>query len=411
MGEILYYDCFAGISGDMNLSALIDIGVNEQYLVDELGKLKLDGYHIKISSDMRRGISGTKVEVVLENDEAHEHSHSDNTSHKHGDHQHQHHEHRSFKEIKKLIKTSNLSDFVKNKSVEIFLKLAEAEGKVHNKPIEDVHFHEVGAIDSIVDIVGAAICIDYLKPSKIIASRIELGSGMVRCAHGMFPVPAPATLDVLKGIPVKTGTVPFEATTPTGASILAVMVDEFVDRHNFKVQKIGYGIGHKDSEVPNVLRVMLCKDEQQAFLTESAIVIECNIDDMNPEIYDSVFENLFENGAQDVFLTNIAMKKSRPAVTLSVLCKPSLLNDIVQILLSSTSTLGVRTYEVQKYFLEREIVEITTSLGKVKVKKAWMGDIVKYKPEYDDCSKIAKEKNIPILQVINQINKEIDRNM
>jgi pyridinium-3,5-bisthiocarboxylic acid mononucleotide nickel chelatase len=403
MGEILFYDCFAGISGDMNLAALIDIGVDEKYLVNELGKLHIEGYQIKISTDIRRGITGTKVEVELEHEE-------DNHKHVH-EQKHDHdHEHRSFKEIKELIKVSGLSDFVKEKSIEIFLKLAEAEGKVHNKPIEDVHFHEVGAIDSIVDIVGAAICIDYLKPSKIVASRIELGSGMVRCAHGLFPVPAPATMEVLKGIPVKTGTVPFEATTPTGASILAVMVNEFVERNNFNIDKIGYGIGHKDSEVPNVLRVMLCKENHSSgFLTESATIVECNIDDMNPEIYDSVFEKLFEKGAQDVFLSTISMKKSRPAVTMSVLCKPESVNDMIYILLSNTSTLGVRTYEVKKYMLEREIIEITTSLGKVRVKKAWSGDILKYKPEYDDCARIAKEKNMSLFQVMSKLQNEISK--
>jgi uncharacterized protein (TIGR00299 family) protein len=401
MGSILFYDCFAGISGDMNLAALIDLGVDEQYLVNELGKLNVEGYHIKISSDLRRGISGTKVEVVLEHDEHDLHQEHDHINDSH------HHEHRSFKDIKVLIENSGLSSFVKDKSIAIFKKLAEAEGRVHNKPVEEVHFHEVGAIDSIVDIVGAAICIDFLKPSKIISTRIELGSGMVKCAHGLFPVPAPATMDVLKGIPIKTGTVPFEATTPTGASILAVLVDEFVEKHKFIIEKIGYGIGHKDSEVPNVLRVGLCADVQSGFKTDTVTVIECNIDDMNPEIYDSVFEQLFEKGALDVYISNISMKKSRPAVMLSVLCKPELVNDMVFIILSQTSSLGVRTYDVNRYMLEREVIEVQTSLGKVKVKKAWADNIVKYKPEYEDCARIAKEQNKGIFEIMNIIHKEI----
>ena len=406
MGSILYYDCFAGISGDMNLAALIDLGVDEQYLVDELSKLEIDGYHIKISSDMRRGISGTKLEVVLEH-EQHDHHHEIGHEHDHAKDGHHHHEHRSFKVIKALIENSGLSTFVKEKSIAIFRKLAEAEGKVHNMQVDDVNFHEVGAIDSIVDIVGAAICIDFLKPSKILASRIELGSGMVKCAHGLFPVPAPATMDVLKGIPVKTGTVPFEATTPTGASILAVLVDEFVEKNKFNIEKIGYGIGHKDSEIPNVLRVLLCNEDNSGFKTDTVTVIECNIDDMNPEIYDSVFEKLFEKGALDVYISNISMKKSRPAIMLSVLCKFNLIKEMTYVLLSQTSTLGVRTYEVQRYMLEREVVEIETSLGKVRVKKAWSGDIVKYKPEYDDCIKIANERNMPVAQVMLLVQKEI----
>ena len=396
---ILFYDCFAGISGDMNLAVLIDLGVDSKYLISELKKLKIDGYQIQVSKDSRRGIYGTRVEVLI--NEKPQSVLMVNT-------QHQNHTHRSFGEIKQIIEKSNLSDFVKSKSIAIFKKLAEAEGKIHNQPVEQVHFHEVGAIDSIVDIVGAAICIDFLKPSKILASRIELGSGMVKCAHGLFPVPAPATVEVLKGIPVKTGTVLFEATTPTGAAILAVMADSFVEKMNLNIQKSAYGIGHKDSEIPNVLRVYQCAEELVSeFIQEQAKVIECNIDDMNPEVYDYVIERLLSLGALDVTLTPIVMKKSRPAITLSVICRDEQVQNLTKTILSETTSLGVRVFEANRFILHREMLEVETSLGKIKVKKAWAGDIVKYKPEYDDCSRIAKEQNLPLILVIAKVQKEI----
>ncbi len=247
------------------------------------------------------------------------------------------------------------------------------------------------------------------ETSKIIASRIELGSGMVKCAHGLFPVPAPATSELLIGIPVKSGNVPFEATTPTGAAILAVFANEFVEKLQYVTEKTAYGIGHKDSEIPNVLRVHLCKSEKGKFKTDTASIIECNIDDMNPEIYEYLFEKLFREGADDVYITPIIMKKSRPAIVLSVLCNIGLKEKFIETLLGETSSIGLRTYEVSKHMLEREIIDFDSSFGKVKVKKSWFGnDIVKYKPEYDECSRIAKERNLPLITIITIIQKEIE---
>ena len=398
-GNVLYYDCFAGISGDMNLAALIDVGVDSEYLKNELKKLDVGHYEIKISNDIRKGIFGTKVEVILEN-EHHHHGHEH--THAHIAHSHTHdHDHRSYAEIKEIILSSNLSTFVKELSISIFQKLAEAEGKIHNKPIDEVHFHEVGAIDSIVDIVGAAICIDYLKPSKIITSRIELGSGMVKCAHGLFPVPAPATLEVLKGIPAKSGNIPFEATTPTGAAILAVITNEFSDKQNYTIEKTGYGIGHKDGDIPNVLRVLLCKQDTNTNQNDSVTLIECNIDDMNPEVYDYLFEKLLSEGALDVYITPVIMKKSRPANILSVLSSNAIKNHLIELVLKETSTLGVRVSEVKRIILNREVKEIETTLGNVFVKKSWSDSgISKFKPEYDDCLRISKD-SILIVAFIN----------
>jgi pyridinium-3,5-bisthiocarboxylic acid mononucleotide nickel chelatase len=277
--KILYYDCFSGISGDMNVGALLDLGVDRDYLVGELSKLNLNHeFKINIKRDIRKGIEGTKFKVVLNEHEydhddriheekghmhhqgeEHNHSHKHDHNHKHVNHQvpAHHHEHRNLKDISDIIYQSDLSENVKALSIKIFTKVAEAEAKIHGKPLDKVHFHEVGAIDSIVDIVGAAVCIDYLKVDKIMCSTVELGGGFVRCAHGLFPVPAPATLEILKGVPVKSGIVPFETTTPTGGAILAAVVDEFTDNKNFIIDKIGYGVGGRDTEIPNVLRVML----------------------------------------------------------------------------------------------------------------------------------------------------------
>lgn len=236
--RILYYDCFSGISGDMNLGALIDLGVDKDYLVSQLLKLNIDEYKIVIKKDVKRGIAGTKVDVILNSiidnhKNHHEHSHENNHNHHKHDH-HKEHQHRNLKDIESLINLSSLSDTVKDISLKIFGKVAEAEAKVHNKSLEEVHFHEVGAVDSIVDIVGAAICFDYLDIQKVKCSTIEVGSGFVKCAHGILPVPAPATTEILKYIPIKSN-IPFEATTPTGAAILSYLVDEFTDKKNFKV--------------------------------------------------------------------------------------------------------------------------------------------------------------------------------
>ncbi len=263
--KVLYYDCFCGISGDMNVGALLDVGVDEDYLRQELSKLNLDAeYELQVKKDNKQGISGTRVDVVLKNamhvQEPSDHHHheaqisieSDN-HHTHRDH----HAHRNLQDIESIIINSSLNDKVKKLSLTIFMKIAEAEAKVHGKPLDEVHFHEVGAVDSIIDIVGAAVCLDYLKVDKIIASAVQLGGGFVKCAHGIIPVPAPATVEILKNIPVKSGIVPFETTTPTGAAILAANVGTFTDHMDFSIEKIGYGIGHRELEIPNVLRVFL----------------------------------------------------------------------------------------------------------------------------------------------------------
>jgi uncharacterized protein (TIGR00299 family) protein len=398
--KILYYDCFAGISGDMHLGAMIDLGVDVDYLKKELCKLPVHGYEIKVERDIRKGISGTRVQVVIDDHHQHMHDH-------HHDNGHGHHNHNTYREIRKMISDSKLDDSIKDLSIAIFAKLAEAEAIVHNKPADDVHFHEVGAVDSIIDIVGAAICINLLAPDTIQCSTVELGGGSVICAHGVYPVPAPATVKIIENMPVRKGTVDYEATTPTGAAILATCVNEFTDKSDFTILKTGYGIGARDSTIPNVLRVFLCEaTSDREAETIPSFIIECNIDDMNPEFYDYIIESLFAAGAKDVFITPIIMKKSRPAVKLSILCTSEAEKRVNEVLFRETSTIGIRKYSIEKTMLERKIEQVSTRFGEVHVKSAfYQGVCIKSKPEYDDCVKIARSKNIPISQVYHEVEK------
>ena len=306
-----------------------------------------------------------------------------------------------------MINSSRLSDDVKNLSIRIFEKVAIAEAKIHNKTVDSIHFHEVGAVDSIVDIVGAALSILALAPDRIMASTVELGGGSVHCTHGIYPVPAPATAEILSGVPVRKGTVPFEATTPTGAAILASCVDQFSDSFTFTILKTGYGIGHKDGETPNVLRVHWSETAVDANPEVIAsTIIECNIDDMNPEYYDFIIDSLFEAGAKDVFITPIIMKKSRPAVTLSVLTGRDAEPEIMKILFTETSTLGIRKHAVEKTMLHRKVELVDTPYGQVRIKSAFYDNQkIKSKPEYEDCIKIARQHKIPLNQVYKEIEK------
>jgi len=381
--KILYYDCFAGISGDMNLAAMIDLGIKPTYLTGELKKLKLEGYDLVVSRDQRHGISGTRVDVQLKqtNDQSY----------------------RTLSDIERIIGNSKLNENITSRSMEMFRILAEAEARVHNKTPETIHFHEVGAIDSIVDIVGAAICFDRLDVDRILASTIELGGGFVNTSHGKLPVPAPATTEILQGIPVRTGSARFETTTPTGAAILAASVEEFTDQPGFEIEKTAYGIGHRESdELPNVLRVFLGSVEELTGSKE--MIIECNIDDMNPEWYDYLMDELFNGGAKEVFYTPVIMKKGRPAVKISVLCTRDKSDTIGRILFSNTTTLGLRSYPVEKKALERRFTKLATEFGEVTLKSSYyQGERIHTKPEYEDCKRLAKENNIPLHIVYEKI--------
>lgn len=425
--RVLYYDCFCGISGDMNLAALIDLGVDKEYILKEIEKLKLTAeYEIKIRKALKNGITGTKFDVILkheqeqeheqehENEHLHQHheDHMQKAKHTHGQERHVHHgEHRNLRDIEKIINGSDLSDKVKKLSLDIFMKVALAEAEVHGKPLEEVHFHEVGAIDSIIDIVGAAIAIDYLKVDKIMASTVQVGGGFVKCAHGLMPVPAPATTRILKDIPIKSGIVPFETTTPTGAAILAQNVEEFTDKIEFKIEKIGHGLGTRDLDIPNVLRVYLGEENKKEEV-EKQHILETNIDDMNPELYSYIEEKLFEKGALDVFKTPIIMKKGRPGIKLSVLVKARDEKAVLDIIFKETTSLGVRKYNVEKIMLNREFEEVKTPYGQVKVKKSYYeGKLIKYKAEYEDCKRLAIENNVSISKLYREVNRLIEENL
>jgi uncharacterized protein (TIGR00299 family) protein len=375
----------------MNLGALVDLGVDPEFLKQELGKLNIEGFRLEVNPDKRKGISGTRVTVVVD--------HPGNEKHRHLSH------------IEALINGSTLSASIRKKSLVIFNLIAEAEAKVHNIPKEEVHFHEVGALDSIADIVGAAVCQEYLKVDEILSSPVQLGGGFVTCAHGRFPVPAPATALILQGIPVKTGLVDYEATTPTGAAILAATVKRFTDTMEMSVSKTGYGIGQKDGAIPNVLRVFLAEaagaGEEELQVAE-AVVIECNIDDMKPEWFSHIQPLLFEAGASDVYITPIVMKKSRPAHMLSVLCEPRLAAGMKEIILTQTSTIGLREYRVGKSMLQRSTRIVETRFGEITVKQSFFGGrLVNEKPEFDQCSRLAREHGVSL----EEIQKEIFRKL
>jgi len=384
--KILYYDCFSGISGDMNLGAMLDLGVDKDYLLEGLESLGIGGHELSVKRAERKGITGTKVDVIVKNEKS---------------------DHRNLKDIESIINGSDLSESVKKTSLDIFMQVARAEAKVHGKDIYDIHFHEVGAIDSIIDIVGAALCLEFLNVDRVMASPVEVGSGFVTCEHGILPVPAPATVEILKGIPIKSGIAPFEMTTPTGAAILASTVNEFTERIRFRLLDVGYGIGGRDTEIPNVLRVLLGKTDEATeddCDREEAVIIESNIDDMNPEMFDFVIDALLKAGAHDVFLTPVIMKKSRPATTLSVLCNAEDESVIQELLFTQTSTFGTRKYVVEKTMLKRDFTEVATEYGSVRVKNAYFrGKKIKSKPEYEDCRRLAEKHGVSILEIYEGI--------
>lgn len=382
--KILYYDCFSGISGDMNLGAMIDIGVEKTYLLNELAKLNLKGWELIVGKDQRHGITGTKVTVKQ-------------TRHEHA--------HRHLSDIEEIIDNSSLGTADKELSKKIFRKIGEAEAKVHNVPLDHIHFHEVGAVDSIIDVVGAAICFNALKVEGVHVSPVELGGGFVKCEHGRLPVPAPATAEIIRGMTVKQGGVNFEATTPTGAAILATLGTEFSSMRPLRIEKTGYGVGQKDNhDVPNLLRVFIGELTGQPETGHEALHIECNIDDMNPEFFEYVAEKLFRAGASDVFLSNIIMKKGRPGIVLNVICETDAAQAIKQIIFTESTSIGIRSFPFRKDTLVRKLETIDSDYGKVNVKRSYYRDKeVSVKPEYEDCKRIATERSIPIKEVYNYL--------
>lgn len=395
----LYFDCFSGISGDMAVGALLDIGADEKTLLEGLKQLKVDGYEIKIEKKLKNGISGTDFSVILEE---HHHDHDEhNHHHEHHHVQNSEHVHRNLGDIEKIINESGLSERVRKLSADIFRIVAEAEGKIHGKPVEEVHFHEVGAIDSIVDIIGTAICIDNLAADRIVFSSLPLSKGFVKCQHGVFPLPAPATLEILKNVPVYYTDINFELVTPTGAAIAKGLADEFGIVGELKTERIGYGLGKNTYEIPNVLRVVIFNSQKK--ISDKVVKIETNIDDMTAEQLGSAVEKLFSEGALDVFFTPVFMKKNRPGTKLTVLCRPEKKEGIVEAVLKHTSTFGVRFCNMDRKVLEREMVAVATDFGSIRCKIGKLsGGILKYSPEYEDCKAASEKYGKPIADIYNE---------
>ena len=386
----LLYECFSGISGDMHLGALVDLGVPAEYLQNHLDRLQIeDEFTIHFDRRRKQGIEGVRATISFIRDHPHPH--------------------RRLPDIISIIRQSEFNENVESIATRTFHLLAEAEAKVHGIDIDKVHFHEVGATDTIVDVVGAAIGIDYLSPSRVYCGPIELGSGIVECAHGTMPVPAPATAELLKQTPTNRGGVDGEATTPTGAAILSSIVNTYSPPRCFYITKIGYGIGFKDFQRPNVLRLSLgTSNESEDIRTIDNVEIECNIDDMSPEAFEPLIENLFAHGAKDVFLTPIVMKKSRPAIKVSVIADVEDQQTLISTLLSSSTSLGTRTHPMTKFKLPQEEQTLKTSFGSVGVKITRMPNgRRRWKTEHNDIAQLARENDIEYIELKKRVDREV----
>ncbi|MFQ5428379.1 MAG: nickel pincer cofactor biosynthesis protein LarC [Thermodesulfobacteriota bacterium] len=380
--DIIYIDCAMGISGDMFLGAMIDLGVELKVIKKELAKLPIDSTEIDIETtkEERHSITGTGFKVRLKHSK----------------------EHRNYSEITRLIKESGFSPRVEELSLSIFKKIALSEGRIHNVPPEEVHFHEIGAIDSIVDIIGAAVAVDSLGSPACYASPVALGRGMAKTMHGIIPIPAPATLDILKGVPTTAGPAPFELTTPTGAAIIKTLAENFGPMPDMVIESTGYGAGKKDfAGAANLLRISKGRDIRKD-TSERLIVLETNLDDMTPEIGGWLMERLLERGALEVFYTQAQMKKSRPGLLLTVLAGEEKKEALLETIFTESTTIGVRSHLVERNCLARTIKSVKTEYGIIAVKiSSWQDRVVNIQPEYEDCRKAALAMNVPLKQVMD----------
>jgi len=382
--QIAYFDCFSGASGDMILGSMIDAGLSPRLLREELKKLWIPTIRLNVEKVLKRGISSTQVIVEGKKEKR---------------------SHRNLKELVRIIERSDLESEVKKKSREIFQRIASVEAEIHQKPMEEIHFHEVGGLDSIVDIVGAVWGFQQLGIDQLYVSKVNVGMGFVDCEHGTLPVPAPATLSLMKGRPIYSSDVEKELLTPTGAALLTSLGSEFGKMPSMKVERIGYGAGRDDLPHPNVLRLMIGVPSAISG-KEKVTVIETNIDDMNPQFYDYVMERLLEMGVQEVFLTPIIMKKNRPGTLLTVICSSEKLPSILGFLFTETTTLGLRWHEEERERADREILTLQTKYGKIRFKLAqWERRAINLSPEYEDCKRLALKKRVPLKDVFDEAKK------
>ncbi|HKN17633.1 MAG TPA: nickel pincer cofactor biosynthesis protein LarC [Candidatus Sulfotelmatobacter sp.] len=435
--RIAYLECFSGMSGDMFLGALVDAGVPPQTLEENVAALGI-GARLEISRVVRSGISATKVDVWVDGEkdlpreeywEQKQHRH-ENPEHSHGEHEHHGHSHpshgaasrttvsatlehqhshgRGLTEIRGIISAASISAVAKKTAIAIFEALGQAEAKIHNTSIESVHFHEVGAADAMVDIVCAAVGAETLGVDEIICSPLNVGGGMVKCAHGTFPVPAPATVELLKDAPVYSSALQAELVTPTGAAIVKALASRFSAFPEMKIEKSGYGAGSRDFPGhPNVVRLTIGETGSSAFAanagSDTISVLEANLDDLNPQIFGYVMDRLLEEGALDVFGMPVQMKKNRPGMVLTVLCKLEDTAKLTQIIFAETTTLGVRRRQEARQTLARRWESVATPWGDVRIKVASMnGTITNYAPEYEDCRRIAAAHHVPLKRVMGE---------
>jgi len=418
--RVAYLDCFSGISGDMFLGALIDAGVSPKIFEQTVEALKI-GARLEISRVNRSGISATKVDVIVKGakdspregrtrvSDPHEHSHSHDDHHHDVHHRAPHpHEHRrGLTEIREIIRSAEISESARNTATAIFDKLGAAESKIHNVPIGQIHFHEVGAADALVDIVCAAVGAQVLGVDEIVCSPLNVGGGTVQCAHGTFPIPAPAAVELLKGALVYSSGLQAELVTPTGAAIVAVLATRFSGFPEMRIEKMGYGAGTRDFPAyANVLRITVGEAIPQLAAKasqETIVVLEANLDDMNPQVFGYVIDRLLEGGALDVFSTPVQMKKNRPGSLLTILAKLEDAPKLTEIVFAETTTLGVRRREEKRQVLARKWNTVSTRFGDVRIKIASLnGTVTSYAPEYEDCRRIAAEQKIPLKTVMNE---------
>ncbi len=384
--KIAYFDCLAGASGDMLLGALLDAGLPLERLREELAKLHLSHYDVQVQSVTKKGIGGSQAVVVID------------------DRYHQQH-HRHLQDIEAILAASDLEDAVRQKSLEIFRRLAEAEAKVHRTTVERIHFHEVGAMDSIIDVVGAVAGMAALGIERVYCSPLHVGAGTVQCAHGTLPVPAPATAELIKGRPCYSDGVAGELLTPTGAAILTTVAAGFGPMPAMIPAAIGYGAGTSEPAIANLLRLFIGEAEEQLrdYETEQIAVLETNIDDMNPQVYDYLLERVLESGALDIFIAPVQMKKNRPGTLVTITCEPHLVERFTDLLLRETTTIGVRWRLDHRLKARRTIREVRTPYGPVRCKVAETDRIVNVAPEYEDCRRIALERKIPLKEVMGTV--------
>ncbi|MFQ7292743.1 MAG: nickel pincer cofactor biosynthesis protein LarC [Monoglobales bacterium] len=401
----LYLECNMGVAGDMLMAALLELHPNKNRFIEKMNNLNLPGVVISSEPSSKCGITGTKIRVAVNGHEEgvhhHDHHHSNETHvHEH----HHHHEHHGMNDIHKIIDKLNVPQKVKEDAESVYALIAEAESHAHGRPVDQIHFHEVGTMDAVADVIGVCLLIYDLAPEKIIASPICTGFGQVKCAHGILPVPAPATEYILRNIPCYSGQTEGELCTPTGAALLKYFVKEFTRMPVMRTEKTGYGMGNKDFETANCVRAMIGETDHK---DNTVVELSCDIDDMTPEAQAFAQEILLANGALDVFMTPIHMKKSRPGILLTCICTMDKRRYMAEMIFKYTTTLGIREYVCERYILDRRIKTINTSYGDIRIKEAWGYGVNRSKIEYEDAAEIARKNDITLEDVAVEVKNNI----